>query len=73
MTCVELFHIDFIATRWQVFLVYEAYNLLYLAAILYGTRSLPIINHIGGKRFLSTMESFRANNHQSLFSHLGFW
>lgn len=47
VTCAELFHDDYTATRWQVFLVYQVYCFAFVLVIVYGTRALPLINQIG--------------------------
>lgn len=46
LTCAAIFHEDYQPTRWQVFLLYEFWNLVALVFLLYGSRILPLLSTI---------------------------
>lgn len=49
LTCANIFHEDYLPTRWQVFLVYEFWNVVALAVLIYGSRILPLLSSIARK------------------------
>ncbi|KAH8892790.1 hypothetical protein GQ53DRAFT_645873 [Thozetella sp. PMI_491] len=46
LTCAAIFHEDYVATRWQVFLLYQFWNAVALVVLLYGSRILPLLSSI---------------------------
>lgn len=51
LTYVTLFYNTYTPIRWHLFLLYELWNLVALAGLLYGSRVLPILSPISCKRF----------------------
>ena len=54
LTCASIFHEDYEAQRWHVFLVYQFWNFTALAVLLYGSRILPLLSSIAGKKLFSS-------------------
>ncbi|KAH6955784.1 amino acid/polyamine transporter I [Ilyonectria sp. MPI-CAGE-AT-0026] len=46
LTCAAIFHESYSPTRWQVFLLYQFWNVVALVVLLYGSRILPLLSSI---------------------------
>ncbi|KAH7349745.1 amino acid/polyamine transporter I [Plectosphaerella cucumerina] len=46
LTCAAIFHENYHPTRWQVFLLYEFWNVMAIIVLLYGSRILPLLSTI---------------------------
>ncbi|KFA50990.1 hypothetical protein S40293_07279 [Stachybotrys chartarum IBT 40293] len=46
LTCANIMHSDYEPTRWQVFLLYQFWNIMALLVLLYGSRILPLLSTI---------------------------
>ncbi|KAH7121897.1 amino acid/polyamine transporter I [Dactylonectria estremocensis] len=46
LTCAAIFHDEYNPTRWQVFLIYQFWNVVALFVLLYGSRVLPLLSSI---------------------------
>jgi choline transport protein len=49
LTCAAIFHEEYVPTRWQVFLLYEFWNIVALLLLLYGSRILPLLSALACK------------------------
>jgi hypothetical protein len=48
-TCACLFHPDFVAKRWQIWLLFQLYNLIYFFAIKYLNTVIGELNTVGSE------------------------
>lgn len=46
-TCACLFHQDFVPKRWQVWLLFQFFNILFLFVLKYWSRIIGELNRIG--------------------------
>lgn len=49
VTCVNIFYQDWVPKKWELWLVYNAFNIFFLLALKFGTRLLPFLNGIGSE------------------------
>ncbi|OQU94953.1 hypothetical protein CLAIMM_01230 [Cladophialophora immunda] len=46
-TCACVFHPDFVPKRWQIWLLFQLFNIVYLVALKYGSRFIGELNGVG--------------------------